>query len=82
MKNIVITGISSGIGMDATRYLLENGFTVYGTVRKEKDKQKLLAEFPNNLSVTLCDVTDDIALASAAEEIKNSLGNEGIDLPN
>ena len=78
MKNIVITGISSGIGKDATRYLLEHGFSVYGTVRKEEDKQKLLSEFPNNLSVMICDVTDDVAFGNAAEEIKNSLGNEGL----
>ncbi len=58
MKSIFITGISSGIGLDATRFLIENGYRVIGTVRKEEDKQNLMNRFPKNLYVLIMDVTE------------------------
>lgn len=36
MKNAVITGVSSGIGLATARSLAANGFKVYGSVRKRK----------------------------------------------
>ena len=37
MANIVITGCSSGIGLESARYLKERMVTVYPTARKEED---------------------------------------------
>ena len=44
MSNIVITGCSSGIGLETARYLKEKFVTVYPTARKEEDVAMLKAE--------------------------------------
>jgi NAD(P)-dependent dehydrogenase (short-subunit alcohol dehydrogenase family) len=41
-KSVLITGCSSGIGRTTALYLAHNGFTVFASVRKEKDRQNLL----------------------------------------
>ena len=73
MKAVFITGISSGIGLDATRILIENGYHVLGTVRKEEDKERLLGQFKDRLDVFIMDVTDDEAIKKVAVEIEDKL---------
>ncbi len=41
MKNIVITGCSSGIGLETALFLREKGIKVYPSARKENDVKKL-----------------------------------------
>ncbi|AXX92785.1 short-chain dehydrogenase [Malaciobacter molluscorum LMG 25693] len=41
MKNILITGCSSGIGFESARILKEAGYKVYATARKKKDVKRL-----------------------------------------
>ena len=41
-KSVLITGCSSGIGRTTALYLAHNGFTVFASVRKEKDRQEML----------------------------------------
>ena len=36
MKNIVITGVSTGIGYYSTQHLIKNGYFVFGSVRKKR----------------------------------------------
>lgn len=43
MTNIVITGCSTGIGLETARYLKERFITVYPTARDTKDVEKLKA---------------------------------------
>ena len=58
MKNIVITGVSTGIGYSATKILIENGYRVFGSVRKQEDSDKLQEEFgvkfPINIDHLVC----------------------------
>ena len=63
MKNILITGCSSGIGYDTAFYLQNRGYKVYATARKEEDVQRLNKE---GLESYLLDVTD-------SDSIKNIL---------
>lgn len=54
MKNILITGCSSGIGYDTAHYLHKNGYKVYATCRKQEDVKRLQDE---GLETYLLDVT-------------------------
>ena len=54
MKNILITGCSSGIGYDTAHYLNNSGYKVYATARKLEDVERLKKE---GLDSYLLDVT-------------------------
>ena len=43
MSNIVITGCSTGIGLETARYLKDKFITVYPTARKEEDVEMLIS---------------------------------------
>ena len=79
MKNIVITGVSTGIGYDATRYLVNNGYRVFGSVRKDEDANKLRGEFGENFYPLIFDVRDEDAIKKAALEVEKVVSNNGID---
>ena len=44
MKNVLVTGCSSGIGYCVAKGLQERGYKVFATARKEEDLQRLQAE--------------------------------------
>ena len=67
--NILITGISTGIGRDTAIYLANNGFNVWGTVRTEKDFQAI-----SSLNIaTLHPVMMDVTSAKDIDNLKNQL---------
>lgn len=76
MKNILITGVSSGIGYDAVRHFLELGYRVFGSVRSDKDQQRLTTDFPNNFICLHFDVIDVEKIEQAAEQVKTVLNGE------
>ena len=78
MKNILITGVSSGIGLDAVDHFLRLGYRVFGSVRREEDRQRLMHEFPSNFVCLIFDVVDVQEVKSAAELVKNTLKNESL----
>lgn len=61
MKNILITGCSSGIGYDTAFYLNNNGYKVYASARNKVDVDRLKKE---GLDSYLLDVTDSSAIES------------------
>jgi NAD(P)-dependent dehydrogenase (short-subunit alcohol dehydrogenase family) len=58
MKNIFITGVSTGIGYDALTSLVSRGYFVIGTVRKPEDADKLKKEFGDKCIILVFDVRD------------------------
>ncbi len=44
MRSVVITGASTGIGWATAKLLLDRGFRVFGSVRKEADAERLKRE--------------------------------------
>jgi NAD(P)-dependent dehydrogenase (short-subunit alcohol dehydrogenase family) len=76
MKSVVITGASTGIGWATAKLLLDRGFRVFGSVRKQADADRLSGEFGANFTPLLFDVTDEAAVLAAAREVRAALGGE------
>lgn len=75
---VLITGVSTGIGFDATRYLIERGYHVLGSVRKAADAELMQKEFPSHFTPLLFDVTDGAAIATAVEQVGKLVGKRGL----
>jgi NAD(P)-dependent dehydrogenase (short-subunit alcohol dehydrogenase family) len=77
MKKILITGCSSGFGFDASKYLAEQGFTVFATMRnvagKNAESAKKLEDHAkeNNLDLEVIelDVTSDESVSAAIDQL-------------
>lgn len=78
MKNVLITGVSSGIGFACALRFLREGHRVFGSVRKPDDALELQDKFSDNFIPLLFDVTDQQAIDAAARQVRESLGDEGI----
>src|ERR1700729_3097795 len=76
MQSVVITGASTGIGWATAKLLLDRGFRVFGSVRKQADADRLTNEFGVNFTPLLFDVTDEAAVLAAAREVRSVLGGE------
>jgi len=76
MKSVVITGASTGIGWATAKFLLDKGYRVFGSVRKEADAERLVSEFGGNFTPLLFDVTDEAAVLAAAREVRTALNGE------
>ena len=76
MRSVVITGASTGIGWATAKLLLDRGFRVFGSVRKEADAERLKREFGANFTPLLFDVTDEAAVLAAAREVRAALDGE------
>jgi short-subunit dehydrogenase len=50
MKYVLITGVSTGIGYDTTKVFLKNGYSVFGSVRKKTDAERLQLEFGDHFT--------------------------------
>lgn len=76
--HVLITGVSTGIGFDATRHLVERGYHVFGSVRKQADAERLARVFPSHFTPLLFDVTDKAAISRAVEQVEQQVGNRGL----
>src|SRR5271170_3060003 len=76
MQSVVITGASTGIGWATAKLLLDKGFRVFGSIRKQADADRLKSEFGSNFIPLLFDVTDEAAVLAAAREVRAALSGE------
>jgi NAD(P)-dependent dehydrogenase (short-subunit alcohol dehydrogenase family) len=76
MQSVVITGVSTGIGWATAKLLLDRGFRVFGSVRKQADADRLSKQFGANFTPLLFDVTDEAAVLAAARQVRAALGGE------
>ena len=74
-KDVVITGISTGIGMETTRLLISKGYRVFGSVRKQTDADRLQKEMGDRYVPLIMDVTDADAIQRASENVGALLGS-------
>ncbi|RYZ45916.1 MAG: SDR family oxidoreductase [Myxococcaceae bacterium] len=80
MKTILITGCSTGFGLDTARYFLERGWKVIATMRKPREDVLPRSE---HLRVLPLDVTDPASireLVEAAGPIDVLVNNAGVGL--
>ncbi len=73
-KYVLITGVSSGIGFDAVRFLIDKGFHVLGSVRKDSDFHKLTGDFSEHFTCLQFDVTKKEEVVAAYQQVKTILG--------
>lgn len=78
-RTVVVTGVSSGIGLDTTRVLLEHGMSVFGSVRKDEDAQRLQTEMGSQFTPLVFDVTDEEAVRAGADLVREKLGGRTLD---
>ncbi len=77
-KDVVVTGVSTGIGCGTTKVLLSKGFRVFGSVRKQADADRLKRELGNGFVPLLMDITDADAVHQAAQKVGSMLGNRNL----
>ncbi len=76
MQSVVITGVSTGIGWATAKLLLDRGFRVFGSTRKQADADRLKTEFGPNFTPLMFDVTDEAAVLAAAREVRTALNGQ------
>lgn len=59
LPSILISGVSTGIGLALARDLLDSGWRVFGTVRSDADARRLEDELGERFSALLLDVTSE-----------------------
>ena len=74
MRSVVVTGCSTGIGYGTARVLLGHGVRVFGSVRSAGDADRLTADFGPQFVPLVFDVTDQAAVGTAAERVREALG--------
>jgi NAD(P)-dependent dehydrogenase (short-subunit alcohol dehydrogenase family) len=79
MKQVVITGVSTGIGHASVKFLLSRGFRVFGSVRSRADADRLRREFGETFIPLLFDVTDEAAVLAEAEKVRQHLKTDTLD---
>jgi NAD(P)-dependent dehydrogenase (short-subunit alcohol dehydrogenase family) len=77
-KDVVVTGVSTGIGWGTTKVLISKGFRVFGSVRKQTDANRLLREFRDGFVPLLMDITDADAVSQAAQRVSSMIGNRNL----
>jgi NAD(P)-dependent dehydrogenase (short-subunit alcohol dehydrogenase family) len=64
----LITGASSGIGLETARALSRNGYRVFGTSRKA------MSDTGDGVTMLVCDVTDDRSVQDLVDEVVRRAG--------
>ena len=76
MKSVVVTGVSTGIGWGVTKILIQKGFRVFGSVRKQADADRLSQAFGERFVPLIFDVTDEAGAQAAAVQVSDALAGE------
>lgn len=77
-KTILITGVSTGIGYEAAKVLIQRDYRVFGSVRKQADADRVQSELGSGFTPLLFDVTDVAAIETAVAQIQETVGDGGL----
>lgn len=70
----LVTGTSKGLGLDLTKFLLENNQIVIATSRNKNAVEEQITENKENLYAVSLDITDDLAVKKVVDEYEQQLG--------
>ena len=73
-RAVVVTGTSTGIGESTAAHLVQQGFHVFGGVRRENDGERLRGQLGDAFMPLSLDVTDEDAIGRAASQVEQALG--------
>jgi NAD(P)-dependent dehydrogenase (short-subunit alcohol dehydrogenase family) len=79
ITNLLITGVSSGIGLAAARHAIANGARVFGSVRRAEDGARLRGEFGERFEPLVFDVTDETDIRAGAGRVRAALDGAMLD---
>ncbi|MEQ6167504.1 SDR family oxidoreductase [Ekhidna sp. MALMAid0563] len=77
-QNVLITGVSTGIGYELVKIFVEKGYNVFGSVRKQADADRLSGELGEHFHPMIFDLTDFEAIENAAKWLEGEIGSEGL----
>ena len=77
-KTVLITGVTTGIGHDAARYLASQDYFVFGSVRSADATARLEEQIPANFQSLIFDVTDKSAIIKARDVVQERLGDQNL----
>src|ERR1700693_2221827 len=77
-NDVVVTGVSTGIGWGTTKVLVSKGFRVFGSVRKQADANRLQSEFGDSFVPLMMDITDADAVHQAAQKVGSMIGDRNL----
>src|SRR5271163_1708823 len=77
-KDVVVTGVSTGIGWGTTKVLVSKGFGVFGSVRKQADADRLPSVFGDGFVPLMMDITDADAVHHAAQKVGSMIGDRNL----
>ena len=72
-QTALVTGVSTGIGRAIAKSLIDAGWRVFGSVRKEQDGAEAKSALGENFTPLIFDVTDRDAINAAAEIVREAL---------
>lgn len=78
VKYVLVTGSSTGIGHATVTELLRRGCSVFGSVRKREDSERLSAEFGPSFTPLIFDVTREDQINAAAARVTDKVGTQGL----
>jgi len=70
---VVVTGVSTGIGLAIAQVLTARGVHVFGSVRRPEDGERVRLELGDRFTPLVFDVTDEAAIAAAVPAVAESL---------
>lgn len=72
---VIVTGAERGIGLAFTSELLSSGRYLVGALDiRDESLSRLRKEYPDNLKVEICDITDEAAVAAAVDSLSAEWG--------
>ncbi len=78
IKSIVITGVSSGIGLSTCEKFLKKDYLVFGSVRKKRDALKLKNHFGKNFVPLIFDVRNRQEINAGVTVVKTHIGKNNL----